>query len=288
MSDANDLTFGIEIETTIPDGLLPVGSYHAGRQAIGLPDGWLTKYDRSIQAPAGRRGCEFVSPILKGADGIRQVLTVLKQLQAWGVKVNASTGVHVHVGWPGTNGLGAVARNDQRLKRLVTLVANFERAIYASTGTKNRERGNWCGSLQRHHDADNAQHQASHLRYHILNLTNLAQRSKQTVEFRAFSGSLNPIKIIGYIRMSLGLVERALTAKRITNFTAKPVDPTSPIHRNGEGQTCLTRLFYQLGWIKGRQSHTFGDFAVPADVEVPSIKTIKRELMKLARKYDRS
>jgi hypothetical protein len=137
--NANDLTFGIEIETHIPRGAFHVGAYHIGAQVPGLPQGWKAMRDGSIAAPAGREGCEFVSPVLKGEAGIAQVIEVVARLNAMGAKVNASTGFHVHVGWGG---------DEAALARLVTLVANFETAIYASTGTKSREQGRWCRGIQ--------------------------------------------------------------------------------------------------------------------------------------------
>ncbi len=274
---AEQLTFGIEIETTIPAHAFPVGSYRTGAAVPGLPAGWVAKYDCSIRANRGRRGAEIVSPVARGADGLRQVQQVCRVLkERYGARVNASTGLHVHVGFP---------REDRALQKLVTLTANFEKAIYASTGTKNRERGRWSRSVQRHGSVDRAMQEAPRDRYQVLNLTNLLGRGHgmPTVEFRAFAGTLNASKIIGYVRLCLGLCERALRAKRITSWAAKPVTESSPIHRSGEGQTALTRLFYQLGWTKGRQPHTHGE--LKGD-DLPTITESKRVLMKLARKYD--
>ena len=72
--------------------------------------------------------------------------------------------------------------------------------------------------------------------------------------------------------------------KKLPKWVAKTPVESSPIHRRGEGQTALTRLFYGLGWTKGREDHTFGD--VRAD-ELPGVEAVKKELMRLARKYDR-
>ena len=47
--------------------------------------------------------------------------------------------------------------------------------------------------------------------------------------------------------------------------------------------SALTRLFYCLGWTKGREEHTYGDIQAE---ELPSIEAGKKELMRLARKYD--
>src|SRR5262245_33404466 len=97
--DVNDLTFGIEIETAMPHGVVRVGGYHYGTQVPQLPEGWKAERDGSIRCPAGHEACEIVSPVLKGDDGIRQVVQVLAWLKSAGAQVNRSTGFHVHVGW---------------------------------------------------------------------------------------------------------------------------------------------------------------------------------------------
>ena len=268
---AENLTFGIEIETTIPANSLRVGPHGAGYVIPGLP-GWLADRDPSISAGRGREACEFVSPVYRGTEGLLKLIADVNAIKAMGAKVNASCGLHIHVGFDRTDAAATT--------KLVTLVSNFEKAIYASTGTKSRENGRWCRGLNRYGNATTAAQTAAHHRYHVLNL---ATGNKPTVEFRAFAGSLNVEKITGYVRMCVGMVERALTAKRTTNWTAKPVVATSPIHRSGEGQTALTRLFYQLGWTRGRAKHCYGDLNAPG---VPSLRNVKRTLMSLARKYD--
>lgn len=271
---ANDLTFGIEFETTMPVGTVVAGGYHRGLQVEWLPEGWNAQRDGSIQTISGRVGVEFVSPILKGADGLRQVLEVLTILNARGAKVNASTGLHIHVG-------GFDQACTKTVKKITSIVANFEKAIFASSGTKKREQGRWCGSVQRHGNVEQAVASSSAYRYHVLNLTNLNRIG--TVEFRAFSGSLNATKVTGYIRICLGLVERALNANRITKFVAKPTSPTSPVARDGEGQTAMARLFYQLGWTRGRTNYVSGNVQTE---NAPTIKECKKEMMRLAKKYD--
>lgn len=269
--NANEMTFGIEIETTIPGGVLEVGSYTHGIQVSQLPAGWVAKYDGSIRSVRGRRGCEFVSPVLRGVDGLQQVRQVCEFLSQIGARVNASCGLHVHVGFDRSN-LPA-------LERLVTLVANYETAIYASTGTHSRERNQFCRPVSPLATPANAI-QSQH-RYRIVNLTS----PKPTVEFRAFAGTTNFQKIVGYVRLCVGLVERAITAPRKTKWV--PVQPvqTSPVHRSGTGQTHLTRAYYMLGWIKGRQPHTFGAILDPS---LPSLQSTRRTLMGMARKYDQS
>lgn len=276
--NANELTFGVEIETHIPAGATIVGDYHRPVQVSSLPVGWVAKTDSSIRCRRGRRGCEFVSPVLQGADGVRSLLAAVRGINALGARVNRSCGLHIHVGFDDSN--------REALARLVTLVANFETAIYASTGTKHRERGSYCAGVRRHGSSDEAQRHAGTYRYHVLNLTNLTQRRRPTVEFRAFAGTTSARKILGYVRLCLGLVERALVAKRPTNFIPQRPVESSPITRGGVGETELNRLMYQLGWTKGRTNHTYG--AVGLDVSgAADIQSSKRELFRLARKYDR-
>jgi hypothetical protein len=264
--NASEITFGIEIETTIPmDSPIRVGPHGRGLRVPQLRNEWLADGDPSIRTGNGRRACEFVSPVFRGAEGLQQLLTDIEAIKALGAEVNASCGLHIHVGFDRSN---TVAK-----ERLTTLVSNFEMAIYASTGTKNRERGGWCHSVRRYGSAASAMNTGG--RYHVLNL----QSHHPTVEFRPFSASLNPQKIAGYVCMCVAFVERTMNAKRTTDWAPKPTVETSPIHRNGEGQTQLTRFFYAMGWTKGRQAHCFGCLA-------PDFKAIKRTLMKLARKYD--
>jgi hypothetical protein len=280
--NVNDLTFGVELEVTLPAGTCPVGGYHAGVQVPQLPPGWKAERDGSIQASPGFMAAEIVSPVLKGAEGLSQLKAVCDWLNSVGAKVNRSTGFHVHVGFNASD-MGA-------LRRLVCLVANFEKALFAATGTHSREEGTHCRGIQQNHQFVTAFHATRvarpglcNNRYHVLNLTNLLRYGKPTVEFRVFAGTTNALKALSYVRLCLAIVEKALNMKKLPKWVAKTPVETSPIHRSGEGQTALTRLFYNLGWTKGRESHTYGDIQPEG---LPTIEAGKKELMRLARKYD--
>ena len=47
-----------------------------------LPEGWRAERDGSINCPAGYAACEIVSPVLKGAEGIAEVVRVIEILNA--------------------------------------------------------------------------------------------------------------------------------------------------------------------------------------------------------------
>ncbi len=186
--NVEDITFGVEIETTLPRGTLAVGPHGHGCDIPALT-GWKADRDPSIRARNGQEACEFVSPVLKGSEGLKQLLADLAVIRGLGAKVNTSCGLHVHVG---------IDKNDAELTaRLITLVSNFEKAIYASTGTKRRERSRWCNGLNHYGDAETARQSGQYSRYHV---ANLATGTKPTVEFRAFAATLDAVKLSIVVR----------------------------------------------------------------------------------------
>ena len=282
--NANDIRFGIEFETTLPaNDTTPIGSYHGGTQVPWLPTGWKAERDSSIRTLApNRKGCEFVSPILCGVQGVQEVEAALDAINAHGARVNFSTGVHVTVTFDG---------DAAALARLISLVGNHEKAIFASTGTRRRERAVYSKKIKQYGNKEDAKRRCEADRYHLLNLTHLA-RGRNRIEFRAFAGTTNKTKVIGYLMMVLGLVELALNTRRCSDwdYTKKPGTKSCWDRPGaGEGETELNRLFYRLGWTKGwykgaLRDKKFGEIA--SDSFAPDWKAIKTKLMELARKYD--
>jgi Putative amidoligase enzyme len=281
--NVSEMTFGVEIECCIPVGVeIAIGGYHSGEQITGLPAGWNAQRDGSISAPSGFKGVEVVSPVLKGVDGLKQIKAVCEWLRAIGAKVNRSTGLHVHVGWDINHGRDA-------MKRLAHDVANFETAIYASTGTRSRQDGRYCKPVRDDQAYVNVFKNGDGLpsriddRFHVLNVTNLGSY-KSTVEFRAFAGTTSQTKIIGYIRLCLGIVERSLVSKRPARWDGVKVNTSRAAYRGlGTGGVELKRLMYALGWIKGDVKHVHGDLQAEG---LPTVGDVKKEFFRLAAKYD--
>ncbi|WP_345319310.1 amidoligase family protein, partial [Novipirellula rosea] len=160
---ANDIAFGIEIETHMPgNDATPIGGYHNGLPVAWLPAGWTAERDSSIRTPAGRKPCEFVSPVLRGHEGLRTVETAVDAIRDRGARVNESCGLHITISW---NGDAAA------LARLISLIANHEKAIYASTGTRRRERNQWAKQIKTYGTKEAAKTRCERDRYHLLNLT---------------------------------------------------------------------------------------------------------------------
>jgi Putative amidoligase enzyme len=279
--DLGTLTFGCEIECTIPSANLVargwrVGGYHNGALIPGT-DGWQATSDGSIHANHyERQGVEVVSPILRGAEGIASVQRMAATLAEVGAKVNVSCGFHVHVGWTG---------NARQLRRLIHLVAHHEKALFASTGTHNREGNSYCNSIKIDYRSA-AQRSgsctdmavAAGSRYHVLNLQNL-RGGRGTVEFRVFAGTTNPTKMAAYIQLCLGLVQRALESSETKSWDA-PVSAKVARENLGEGQAAVRHLLGNLGWYVNGNKRRLG-LLVPE--LLPAMVT---ELRRLSAQYD--
>jgi hypothetical protein len=248
-----------------------------------LPEGWRAERDSSIRTLVpDRKACEFVSPKLRGHEGLQQVEAAIDAMNACGARVNESTGLHVTIEWNG---------DATALARLISLVGHHERAIYASTGTRRREQTIYTKKIKQYGDKDRAKQRCEADRYHLLNLTHLA-RGRNRIEFRAFAGTLNKTKVAGYLMMCLGMVELALNTTLCADWDYAKREGTKSCWDRpgaGDGETELNRLFYRLGWTKGwykgaLRDKVFGQLA--NETGTPDLKAIKKKLIELARKYD--
>jgi hypothetical protein len=298
MIPVDQMTYGVEFEMNIPTGHMTVGEYGNPEPIPGFPVGWGAKKDGSITHPAHRKGAEVISPILRGPNGLAQIADVVAKLNAMGGKVNPSCGFHVHVGWP----LAYLPK----LGHLAHLTANVEKALYAVTGTKNRERNEYCRSIKpsyvrelnfeacatagvataltaprpsgrRPEFAVNGS--PNEARYHTLNLANIYAGRREAVEFRVFQGTLNLIKVVGYIRMCLAICQKAMDANRRPAWEAQPAQGGPAL----TGVEELHRFFYRVGWHRGCTPKTYGVLEAPG---VPDLDATKAKLLALAKKYD--
>jgi hypothetical protein len=275
--DVNEITFGVEIECFIPTAAFRAagivrGGYHRGTPVPGFPAGWNAQSDCSIHSDgrvvphSGFEAVEIVSGIMKGPEGIAQLREVLAKLVEMGARVNQSTGLHIHVG---------VSREAKGLKKLIRLAAQHEKAIYASTGTKDRERATYARPIKTDYfqfkDIKSIDDLARcHDRYKLLNLTNLIGGHRNTAEFRAFAGTLNITKIEGYVQLCVGLVHKAFTESKCTPAFTRRDEPTT-------GVAAIAKLMKILKWNRN------GGFGI---VDATSVKGIKIEFNRLAAKYD--
>ena len=218
--DLTTRTFGIEIECGSPAaGELAARIAQAGIRVRAegynheTRSYWKIVTDGSIRnLNPGFVGVEVVSPVLTGAEGIAQIEKVCAVLVAQGCIVNATCGMHVHVG-----------ASDLTLTNFKSLVKAFNRYEVAMDSfmpaSRRASTNHFCKALAYNHsDFNAAVDGASSIntlitrtvgddRYRKLNLT--AFWRHQTVEFRHHSGTVEAEKATQWVRFCLLFVESA-------------------------------------------------------------------------------
>jgi hypothetical protein len=302
-SKAETYRWGCEIECFLPDQAIrelgiSIGSYHHGHPLPSpFPQGWTAERDGSLRTD--RRGyvpVEIVSPILQGRAGIEQVKQVAQTLKGLGAIVNTTAGFHVHCSAEAVAGDG-FAKVAEWVAKLLYHVAMHETALYASTGTHRRENGGYARSIKAQKNAADRVRRAPDTRkrealqdavyglarYHTLNLTNLFTR-KATVEFRHGAGTVEWTKMVAHIQMALALCERATETAKM-DWDALASERT--YHVRGKGLRELNRFFYLAGWTLGRRDVGKPQVEMAGWIaDLADLKVVKRELKRLARKYD--
>jgi hypothetical protein len=241
---ANELTFGVEIECYAPTSVdLTAALVNAGvqvSQAYRTHDttpGWKIVHDGSLGSRhAGMIGREVVSPILRGEDGLRQVAAVARALDAAGCKVDRTCGLHVHV--------GAQNATPAQIKNVVKMFAKYEHHFDALC-PESRRNNNFCrsnrdfaggiGSYESQvatifEKLDGTRsvrgiasvinggyggHHYSRERYFKLNLQSMA--SHGTIEFRQQAGTINAQKMTSWIKLVTGFVAAGFTLKSVSS-----------------------------------------------------------------------
>jgi len=207
---ASDLSFGVEIECLMPAGRqFAAGGYHRGQQIPSLGEwsaaGWNAQADSSVSG-----GVEVVSPILTGEEGLYQTWAVVEYLASIGTQVDRRCGLHVHV--------DARSLTEAQVRTIQREFQKVERAFYALNAEKAGERWGsiYCMPYSRVGAA-----QADGTRYMSLNIQNWLRgtRSKKTLEFRLFAGTMDPRKVMTAVLMCVSLVAAVANGE---TFAEKP------------------------------------------------------------------
>jgi len=298
-----DVTFGMEYECTVPLGSIGDHSIHIGAwrdpSSLGqdFPNFWKGKTDASIRAREGRTDLEAVSPILLGASGLLEAMSVAESLCVHGARVNLSCGFHVHIGFKSIMGMNPLWRDvAEWVRRLILLVGYYENGLLAVTGSQSRIDNHFCrsikGTWETRVDYLKLNQRGSFLtdligagiasRYDLLNLTNLFSNDKSTVEFRSFPGTLNPIKVAAYVQIALGLAVKAAEETGSAKHWGLRENGTKHHHpfRNWEDEWMMLRA--ALGWNNNKGAKHYGWLLPWEDWST----RILDEMLKMARKLD--
>ena len=208
----NTVTFGVEVECYLPLAIfaslnLRVGGYHNGAACPTALDpqsiGWKCEQDGSISntTPSGYGAVEFISPALCGMAGYVEVMRFMTAVERMGAIVNRSCGVHVSVGLAsivGGDEYGNVYPSNRVrdfIRRLLHFVSIHENGLIQIGGCRSRVNNTYCRN-------NNVQQVRS---FRLQN----SRSPNARVEFRVFCATVNPLKILGYISVALGIMHKS-------------------------------------------------------------------------------
>lgn len=322
---AQHYTFGVEIECFLPEAIvrehgIEIVDYHESSDEYGaLPiihfppfEGhpWRAEYDASLHPKEGHAAIEVISPVLRGREGIEAILKTCKTLNGWGAKIYGNAAIHVHVGVESVVGPNP-NKQAEWLAKLLHLVAQNELVLYAVSGTAERITSDyWQQKIQRissqyRWGTTETQEVARKVRkasptkkeetlckqyedYRYpdrlcsINITNVFNSHKRTVEFRTFSGSTKGQKIAAWVQLCLALCERAWEAKKYVSWKTpqlRHVDLRNP-------SNLLLRLFYALGWTKGKKNVRESELVVLGLLtDLDDLRRYKKILRRLVKRF---
>ncbi len=210
-----------------------IQSCSRGYTHLPLPRGCqlAVEHDASLLDESRYRGLSWsklevkTSPMLW--EEVERVLPeALDVIRYVGARVNASCGLHVHHHFPEAEHKPQVVRNLQHLWW------RFHRIMYGLVASS-RQSHMYCRPPQRNEATifDNCTSYASLReklrgweRYNGLNLVNLANPDRMTVEWRIHGGTTDWSKIRAWVMATQRWVEHAV--KRSCHFKAEPIDNT--------------------------------------------------------------
>lgn len=214
-------TFGIEIETQVPANLgINIGNHGCGLSVrqVTLANGervqaptfngesWKADCDPSIRTLGNYNKCEFVSPVLKGDAGLQNILDFLTFLKRIGAKrpirMGGEThgGIHITIHAGSSCGSRSPAEILNWCEKVARLGYRLSPVLYGQNAER-RDRSRWCPlipSRQQDSIIKNAKQYTSLNvqigKYALINFSKL--RTTGCIEFRAFSTTLNPTKVM--------------------------------------------------------------------------------------------
>ena len=276
------MTYGVELEYTgasrgkiakavakAVGGLAIYDGSHLCNWVVTMPDGrkWQVESDASVTGSVsnvynGRlinerngMGGEVVTPILTYAD-MELLQKVVRAMREAGAKVDASCGAHVHV--------GAKDMTAKQVQNLVKVFYRQEELILKAAGvrksrlatyTRRTDRGfveriaamrsptmeSLADAYYRGYSSSRHAHYCQ-ARYRTLNLHNLWQGGKHTVEYRLFEGTLHAGEIRANVLLALTLTAYAMDAKGASAKVRRD-------YAEASGKYDLRVLLLRLGWI---------------------------------------
>jgi len=231
-----NITFGIEIEcmfpldiarqhnivTTASNWSNPIWMNHIEHEGESL-EFWGASWDQTITRRQGYTPIEFNSKILRGEEGWKQIKLFFTWLASVGAKVDRSCGLHIHLGFKEmARGLD-VDEAIEVLLRTLKFGNCAKTALYAQGGSAHRYfHSNYARArFDRRASEVTASHGAVPTlggKFYFINTTNIADGGingrKATIEFRAFAGTTNYLKVFNHLATALTIAYTGRVIKR--------------------------------------------------------------------------
>lgn len=297
---AAHVTFGVELETTIPAGCgVTVGGYHSGRPVeaglrksdgtvIAAPkfnrNAWRAEHDGSIRGTGV--ACEFVSPILQGEEGVAALCDFVTWMGDIGATVNDSCGCHVTVSVDSVIGSNHHDARGDFARKLAHIAQWHARSIYGQTGTGRHlnhyshtfaaDVAHLVKTMQRHPDPRTKMNAAISCGRGMINFRKLF--SHGLVEFRAFAGTTNLAKVQHHVATAIGLCRRASEVECLGGFRKNKLQE----RRTATAADAVKFLWDYLGWTGGKRECALGMFGrLHSD-----FRHYRHEALRLCRQFD--
>ncbi len=302
---AESIRFGVELETRVPAASgIAVGGYHAGLP-VSCAGGrlaptfgaahWKAERDGSITYGPDQRPCEFVSPVLHGPAGVEALWEFMGWMGEIGATVNASCGCHITVGIEsaiGTDDLGAVS---EFIRKLAHIAHWHAKAIYGQTGA-GRHANRYSAALspevatlmRRVVQSDDEYAKATAADSCGRGMVNFKKAFRRAggrfagvVEFRAFAGTTNRLKVLHHLATVLGLCRRAAEVQCLGAFGRNKLQAS----RTRTAAESLDFLWNYLGWTGRNRPVALGLFGRLHDQWSAHAEVAKRLCEKFDREY---
>lgn len=300
-SKASQVHFGVELETVIPtSAAITVGAYHGGcavREAhtlYGVTSNapnfngryWKAERDGSIRTSTGHQACEFVSPILHGEDGVRALGDFVGFINSIGAKVNESCGCHITVSVDSITGSTDPNVRAEFGRKLAHIAQWHARAIYGQTGSGrhlnhyshafSEDVARWVKQLTTAADPNVKHRAANSCGRGMVNFRKLFTHG--VVEFRAFAGTTNLLKVQHHVATAIGLCRRAHEVQCLGAFKKNKLQQK----RTATAVDAVQFLWDYLGWTGSKRPVALGLFG---DLH-RNFRSHSEAALQLCRKFD--
>ena len=168
---------------------------------------WKVVQDGSLSSRTG--SCEVVSPVLRGQDGLNAVRTVMKLLREAGATVNASCGMHIHIGMDTvtTDGQARVIEYHSAWQAAFDAFIPSRRTDSSYAQKRRASVAHSLASQWTHQGANRDDISRNQGRYYTLNVNSFYKYG--TFEFRMHHGSLNGMNASAWIALHHGFIAAA-------------------------------------------------------------------------------